>query len=143
MASYPSWSFNANSEYLQIGREYDDLIALWILADRLSIPKLENLVIEKIIQISDRLNSIPIGSCQYIYNNTAKDSLLRKFFVALIALQLNHEVYLKAKKGEFFEELLLDLVEFHTRRRGEPKEVITRKFFASVEEKNGCKDSAT
>jgi hypothetical protein len=114
------------------------LVELWVLADKSSIPKLQNLVIKKIKKISDRVGRIYTQGFHYIYEHRAKDSPLRKFWVELTGLQLQADDF---TEGEFPEEMLLELAIFHARRKSGPVDhkVILDKFF--VEEESGSESS--
>lgn len=66
-ADKPSWS---------------GLVYLWILADYLQIPALQNLVIDEMLSKFSRLcEQIPVELYSEIYNNTSSESALRKLLV--------------------------------------------------------------
>ncbi|TVY89926.1 hypothetical protein LAWI1_G004842 [Lachnellula willkommii] len=60
-----------------------NLAALYVLADRLAMPSLQNLVLETIEDISVKSDTIPNTCLHYVYENTSKGSQLRRFFVAM------------------------------------------------------------
>ena len=57
------------------------LVQLWILADQLIIPELQNLVIDKINEISDVTRKVPTALLDYVYANTSVKSPLRRWFL--------------------------------------------------------------
>src|ERR1700709_1263838 len=66
---------------------YNDLIELWILADKLCIPNLQNNVIDKLANMSYRpldIDSLAFETMK-IYHGTSSGSQLRRFAVAQCA----------------------------------------------------------
>ncbi len=63
------------------------LAQLWVLANRLKIPRLQNYVIEAMYDISERTRMIP-ATIYYVYDNTDNRSSLRAFLVELVASEL-------------------------------------------------------
>ncbi|TVY49272.1 hypothetical protein LCER1_G008549, partial [Lachnellula cervina] len=87
-----------------------NLAALYVLADRLAMPSLQNLVLEKIEHLSDKSSTIPTHSFYYVYNNTSKDSPLRKFFVAMSGKYANEAFYDPVDDVQYYpHQFLLDL----------------------------------
>lgn len=63
----------------------DELINLWILADRVLMPKLQNASLKAIeVQTHSSFSCSP-QTYRQIYDHTVKDSLLRKFLVDFLA----------------------------------------------------------
>lgn len=63
------------------------LIQLWILADKLLIPELQNLVTGRIDSIRRITQAIPTGCLQSVYKDTSAGSPLRRWFVHQCAAQ--------------------------------------------------------
>ncbi|KAH8767174.1 hypothetical protein F5882DRAFT_413414 [Hyaloscypha sp. PMI_1271] len=57
------------------------LIQLWILADKLLIPELQNLVIDRIDDIREVTEVIPTDCLHSVYSNTSAGSPLSRWFV--------------------------------------------------------------
>jgi len=66
-----------------------DLFALWVLAERLSIPRLQNAAVERIIQEEQVLGGR--DEVVWIYGNTTSESKLRKALVDMCAFVLPEE----------------------------------------------------
>jgi hypothetical protein len=58
------------------------LAELWVLADRLCMPRFQNVALKAIFDISEKRNTVSTGPFRFIYENTASDSLFRQFSVA-------------------------------------------------------------
>ncbi|PMD39676.1 hypothetical protein L207DRAFT_583536 [Hyaloscypha variabilis F] len=61
------------------------LVALWVLADKFCMPRLQNFTLKTIEDISEKHSSICTPSFNYVYENTAPGSLLRQYLVASLA----------------------------------------------------------
>lgn len=59
----------------------ENLFQLWVLADKLSVPQLQNFVLSVIYRVSDIWNWIPSHCAKYTYDKTSHDSPLRKYLV--------------------------------------------------------------
>lgn len=89
--------------------EYN-LIKLWVAADRLLVPSLQNLIIRKLEDMWDTTDG-PFASTTwvpYIYKHTATDCPLRKLVVDCYAYCLTAR-HLKTCEGSFPNEFLFDL----------------------------------
>lgn len=64
------------------------LCQLWVLADRLQLPRLQNLAIDQLHRESRREYSVSTEPLHYIYNNTAVGSPLRQIFIHKCALDM-------------------------------------------------------
>jgi hypothetical protein len=83
---------NPVSEDLGIwGKESHDLAMLWVLADKLGMPSLQNVALKAIDEISNKYQLIATHTFFYIENNTAADSPLRRYTVANCASYLHEE----------------------------------------------------
>ncbi|TVY73265.1 hypothetical protein LSUE1_G005767 [Lachnellula suecica] len=97
------------------------LAELWVLADKLSIPHIQDLALGSIHQISHKISMLCLAPLGYIYDNTTSGSKLRAYCIENLAR------YLKPEELETFHdllprELLLDLVKYnliHSKRDGE------------------------
>ncbi|KUJ22797.1 uncharacterized protein LY89DRAFT_728911 [Mollisia scopiformis] len=59
----------------------DYLTQLWVLADQLKIPQLQNCVVRKLKDITDSSGRIPTHCLDYVYQNTGVDSKLRTWYM--------------------------------------------------------------
>ncbi|KAH9215304.1 hypothetical protein DL95DRAFT_249351, partial [Leptodontidium sp. 2 PMI_412] len=57
------------------------LIELWVLCERLIIPRLQNAIIHEIQCVTEHTNTIPVSCFKYIYENTASNNPLRRIYV--------------------------------------------------------------
>lgn len=55
------------------------LAQLWVLADQLLIPKLQNLILRMFEEISIKLQVVHVNCLSYVYENTSKDSKIRLY----------------------------------------------------------------
>jgi hypothetical protein len=68
--------------FKEAGYEEDrGLFGLWILADKLGMPRLQNLAIESVEKIFQKTIQLPTPHLRYIYDNTSASSLLRRYMV--------------------------------------------------------------
>jgi len=84
------------------------LAELWVLADKLCMPLLQNLVIDRLESRQLLHDTIPVSIFEYVYNNTSEDSLLRKYLVDVCVFGLAQESY-KSSKDEFPVDMLVDI----------------------------------
>jgi hypothetical protein len=91
-----------------IRTEWCALHQLWVLADKLLIPRLQNAVLRYLIQIRDLAKIVPTSTISYVYMNTAPSSPLRRFVADYCASKLGIE-RLQASPETFLKEMLLDL----------------------------------
>jgi len=114
-----------------VGQEDRSLVELWILGDKFSMPRLQNLVLDVIDQISLKGNKIATGALHYLYKSTAADSRLRAYHVALCSSKLGS--FLKVK-GHFPREMLVELVNhFITRYIQANKEISLSDYYIPEE----------
>lgn len=57
------------------------LVQLWVLADKLLIPKLQNFVMRKLVQLRDEVSFSAIFSVDYVWQNTLAGSPLHLLFL--------------------------------------------------------------
>ncbi len=104
----------------------DLLIKLWVLADRLIAPKLQNMAIcaiEHKAMNEDQV--VRTDQLQYIYENTVPGSQLRRLIVDQCS-NLHHESFvIGCSVQDYPKDMLLDLITALLRRRGgEPRSII-------------------
>ncbi|KUJ22800.1 uncharacterized protein LY89DRAFT_728914 [Mollisia scopiformis] len=61
------------------------LVKLWVLADKLVIPSLQNKVIDEIEETRRSTRKVAVYSLSYVCRNTSRDSPLRRLFLAQCA----------------------------------------------------------
>jgi hypothetical protein len=119
-----------NEDLTEQSDEEDDdenlrLAQLWVLADQLLIPKLQNLVLRIFDEIRIELKILPVNCFSYVYENTSKDSKIRLYFLHHYACYTHSDEY--AEYADFFsKEMLLDLAIAHAKADEYPKERISR-----------------
>ena len=86
-----------------------ELAELWVLADKMVMPELQNFVVHKMIEIRQRLGLIPIGILHYIYDKMAINSPLQRFIVTEVSQHCSEED-LTDKPENFPHGLLIDIV---------------------------------
>ena len=84
---------------------------LWVLADQLLVPRLQNTAIRAIVQLRSRFKIVPTRSIAYVYRHTAAGSSLRKLMVQLCAGYLKAE-WIAINPDQFPAEMLLDFAIF-------------------------------
>lgn len=89
------------------GEEDMNLARLWVLADRLGMPKLQNNVMSIIVDIS-KLHQPAALTFRYIYENTAEGSPLRALTIRQCATELNPRIF-TGNTSAFPHQLLLDI----------------------------------
>jgi hypothetical protein len=85
------------------------LMKLWILAEKLMIPRLQNEVMDNIIlNFAPRIHEFTPVLSTYVYSNTGTETLLRSMVVDFVAQSMSSDHFQK-HKGEWNAELLQDL----------------------------------
>ena len=110
------WIYGQNlelDEKSSISTKAHHLVRLWVLADFLVIPRLQNAVIAKIHEMSEQENVVFVRVLDYVYENTSDDTCpLRRYFVNELAFNYSGGF----KEPELFpSELLLELARVTTR----------------------------
>jgi hypothetical protein len=93
--------------------ENNSLAELWVLADKLGIPQLQNVAIETMHQIYSKVLQIPVYTSKYIYNNTSPTSALRRYIVELCAVSLRATSFSESQ-AQFPHEMLIDITTFYS-----------------------------
>ncbi|KAF4614415.1 hypothetical protein G7Y89_g15323 [Cudoniella acicularis] len=85
------------------------LVQLWILGEKLVIPKLQNLATDKLVLVcsSSKFPTL-MSSIDIIYKNTADGSPLRRLAVDSCAWMMQSDVF-KKLKNIFTKDFLIDL----------------------------------
>ena len=90
------------------------LVQLWILADKLIIPELQNLVIGKIDEICEVTEIIPTAVLDSVYAKTSVESSLRRWFFYQCSTQLDSDWFTEHPE-HFPLEMLIELAAFWSR----------------------------
>jgi hypothetical protein len=85
-------------------------IELWILANKFQIPLLQNLAMDKLVELYE-LYPPTAPKIAYVYENTPADSVLRRFFVKKLADSPNNDMF-PCCPEVFPHEFLIELVVF-------------------------------
>ena len=67
---------------------WESLCRLWVLTDKLEMPRLQNLAIESIYKFGEETNEAPTRQLHFIYDNTSAGSPLRRYMVDLCHYEL-------------------------------------------------------
>lgn len=70
-------------------KDWQQLVKLFVFADKRGIPKLRNNVIDAMVERDIRLRVDPIALNVYVYDNTPSSSPLRKLLVDIVAWNTN------------------------------------------------------
>jgi len=84
------------------------LCRLWILAEKLLMPRLQNLVIDRIDWLRPQESVIHTTMFQYVWDNTMNDSPLRRLFISQCAWNLAAGVFV-ARIDNFPKEMLAEI----------------------------------
>jgi hypothetical protein len=85
-----------------------NLCKLWVLAEKLLIPRLQNQVIDRIEATRDEFNVIYPYSVKYVWENTASDSPLRRLFIRHCAWVLDGS-WFRSHPEELPHEALIEI----------------------------------
>jgi hypothetical protein len=91
------------------------LIKLWVLADKLLIPTLQNMIQRELERQRKKFKAISTNCIPYVYQETAPGSSLRRLFVSWCAWNM-HRSRLIQRPEHFPKEMLLDLTQQLMRR---------------------------
>jgi hypothetical protein len=108
-----------------------DLVSLWVLADKLGMPALQNVALNAIHDLSNKANCVFVPTFGFINANTTTDSLLRRYSVASCA-EIKPEHFLTAV-DIFPRQMLIDFAVYMIRKdRGlEKKDLIISDYFVN------------
>jgi hypothetical protein len=62
-----------------------ELAELWVLADKMAVPKLQNFIVRQIVEIRNQCRGVAIRTLPYIYKKPAVGSPLRRLIVSEVA----------------------------------------------------------
>jgi hypothetical protein len=111
----PGYPFLEGVTHLSGMAEDESLVELWVLTDKLKIPKLQNAAIDSMEQIRLLTRKIPSSYIiNYAYQCTTANSPLRKYVLAVCALVGTEEFSMFAM--DFSHELLIELACFFKER---------------------------
>jgi hypothetical protein len=97
----------------QMFAEDMDLAELWVLADKMAMPPLQNLVVSKIIEIREETLCVAVNTLHYIYRTTAIDSPLRRLMVSEVA-NCSYQRDFSDDSEMFPHAFLIDLAQYMT-----------------------------
>lgn len=93
------------------------LFALWILADKLAMARLQNAIVNKIARgttFSYLGNDYLIQQSQWVYENTTPDSKFRRLYVDMVAWKSKESNFKEPfEKDKLSKELLFGVVMVH------------------------------
>ena len=89
------------------------LADLWILAEQLLIPRLQNVAIDMTEHLAQTRNKLWLSHLQKVWDNTSTDSPLRRFFIHHCAWSLDKNMFIIHAEA-FPREMLLSLA-FYSR----------------------------
>jgi hypothetical protein len=93
------------------------LIKLWLLAEKLRVPELQNQVVDTIERRRAATGTVSTGMLRFIYSNTVVGSPLRRLIVDHCALYLGSVLFALEEKEEYTRESLFDIVSVLLRYR--------------------------
>ncbi|RDL36902.1 uncharacterized protein BP5553_06254 [Venustampulla echinocandica] len=89
--------------------ESGSLVLLWLLADKLLIRRLQNLVIRQIDETIQQFGLLPLHVLHTVWQNTAEGCALRRYLIDAINCRMAH-VDFKASAESFPKDMLVELV---------------------------------
>jgi hypothetical protein len=108
-ALFVNWLYSQKVE--DAGEEIpdqDDLIRLWVLGQRLLVPKLQDQTIDALHKRSDEDWTAPTHMTKYIYDNTVEGSALRRWIVDQCTL-VDPDCFVPEQIEGFPREMLFEL----------------------------------
>ncbi|CZT09925.1 uncharacterized protein RCO7_02246 [Rhynchosporium graminicola] len=85
------------------------LVELWVLADMLLMPSLQNAIIDVMMKIYYQDADFPAYICEYVYQHTEKDSALRRLLVKQCTLFGEDAETLEKLAIQLPKEMLVDV----------------------------------
>lgn len=110
LTAVSKWPGSATHE--EVGLEILDLEVLWVLADKLGMPSLQNAALKFLHDLAEKTGFI--DGFQYVYQNIAAESPLRKYIVA--SLSFFDPDNFVANSHRFPPEMLVDFGRFMLRK---------------------------
>lgn len=115
------WVYTQKLDLLQFQETFNDfdgdaatkedmcLVNLWVLADKLLIPQLQNMTLGALVKICGKAQGLATHCLEYVCANTSKDSGLRRWFVHRCAFRIESNSFLEHPE-EYPHQLLLEIV---------------------------------
>jgi len=124
------WKYQAGDDDNCESSKSEDksLVELWVLADRLIMPCLQNEVLRRINQIREKNRLSPTSCFVYVYNNTASNSPLRRYFVRDVYHRLSAEG-VGSEPERFPHQMLLEVLILHAERSNHETQFSIRDLF--------------
>lgn len=140
LTCYLSAAFVDHPDQVEVPEEDQiDLVDMWLLAQKLELPNLQNLALESIDALVRAFHDPPIfpaSELDLIYNSTSEDSMLRKYLIAAGAHCLHFGTGDSGWKDSFTKAFLMDLHDYWCEKMlsGEPftTEYHVSNFFVDV-----------
>lgn len=85
------------------------MVQLWVLADRLLIPTLQNLLIRELDKWHVKERKICDSAFNFLYENSASDCPLRLFFVHQVVCSASYKIFLLSP-SRYPKQMLLEIV---------------------------------
>lgn len=111
--------------------QYLLLVKLWVLADRLCIDRLQNVIINHIVRIQGECGRMSSACFSYIYESTAEGSPLRRLAVDQAAWFGDSDSFL-SRLQDYPKEMLLEIVSVFAKQL--PRVVRNRKTASMIAE---------
>jgi hypothetical protein len=108
------WVYTKDISSSNDGDGYDNLVELWILADKLCIPELQNNIIDKLAKMSYKPFDIDTLAFETkkIYHGTSSGSQLRRFAVARCACHRKPHEITTAANDDFCRSFFADYANY-------------------------------
>jgi hypothetical protein len=115
------WLYTQDLDLIQLQEDFGDwesdlarkedvcLVKLWVLADKLLIPQLQNSTLEALEKIQKKFNIVATYCLGYVSINISKESGLRRWFVQFIS-SLGAEYFNEDDADEVPHDILLDII---------------------------------
>ncbi|KAH7363881.1 hypothetical protein BKA65DRAFT_472250 [Rhexocercosporidium sp. MPI-PUGE-AT-0058] len=91
------------------------MVELWVLCERLLIPRLQNEIITEIERVRKHTQVISISNLKYVYENTPSDSPLRRVHVDYCVAHCISSISYSKYPDRYPQEMLLDMVKRFTK----------------------------
>lgn len=128
------WDWNNLTLQDTIGDKEDlDLVYLWLLAERLRMPHLQNLVMETIELVNDKGDGVPFKTFNAIYENTTVGNKLRKYAFHTAVAWCRPSTFTNYPEA-FPLAMLIDIANYWASKSGQVNEVDHKDFLVPVDE---------
>jgi hypothetical protein len=118
------------------------LIELWLLAEYLQVPMLQNYVLGVIVERTPRRNLCHIDSLVAAYGRTTRGSILRRFFVDLVFWSTASGQWILRNRKWFASEMILDILVAERDRRFGGNERNSLQDMSNYDASDGTKSGA-